>query len=284
MQVVPPPSADAGASERRGAAGPARAGSASGCHGSAGSDPVRRAGRVRQDDDPGRPAGVADRFGSGAGGRDPRHHLQPARRGGADRTGRGGTGAARARSGCGPDPDVPRPRAGDPPGRRRARRAVARPAGDPAADRPRDGGRGLASSRHGVLATEARPRRDGRRGGDRPGAGPDRTGLPRLRGRARRGGRPRLRRSRRARPPVASSAMPVSWRAGGHARPSCSSTRPRTSTAPSSGSRCCSPRRRTGSSWSATTTSRSTAGGSPTSDACWAWPTPCPACVASTSW
>ena len=52
----------------------------------------------------------------------------------------------------------------------------------------------------------------------------------------------------------------------------CSSTRCRTSTAPSCVSRSCWPHRRTGSSSSATTTSRSTAGGSPTSGGCSGWP------------
>ena len=62
-----------------------------------------------------------------------------------------------------------------------------------------------------------------------------------------------------------------------------SSTRPRTSTGPSSGSRCSSRRRRTASSSSATTTSPSTAGGWPTCGASCRSPTRCRACAGPTS-
>ena len=97
--------------------------------------------------------------------------------------------------------------------------------------------------------------------------------------------------------PRAGSTSTTSWRArfgssrrtrpcasaGGRAARTCSWTRPRTSTAPSSGWRSSSPRPPTGSSSSATTISRSTAGAWPTSAASSPWRTTCRACAGSIS-
>ena len=128
------------------------------------------------------------------------------------------------------------------------------------------GRRGRAApARHGRLAAQDRARRDRRR----------------RRGRPRRPGRSPAPSSPTKRAVAATGGLdfddlilraiaalerdPACSPAGASAAASCSSTRSRTSTGRSSGSRCCSPRRPTGSSSSATTTSRSMAGGSPTS-------------------
>ena len=153
-----------------------------------------------------------------------------------------------------------------------AGRAARRSRRDPSPSPPGRRRRRTGAARHRVLAVEAGPGRHGRRGRGRPRRRADRAGVRGVRARPRRDRRPRLRRprpagARRARRRDAS--LVARWRARCR---TCSSTRSRTSTGRSSGSPCCSPRRPIGSSSSATTTSRSTAGGSPTSVACSIWP------------
>ena len=140
-------------------------------------------------------------------------------------------------------------------------------------------------ARHGVLAAQARPaRRSAEAVAADPVAGPRRPGVGRrTSGRSRRAGGLDFDDLVRAGARPARSAPRRCSPDGGPRARTCSSTRPRTSTGPSSISRSCWPRRRTGSSSSATTTSRSTAGGWPTCGACWAWPARCPACGGSTS-
>ena len=120
---------------------------------------------------------------------------------------------------------------------------------------------GPAPARHRDLAAEGGARRHRRRGRRGPGRRPVRPRLRRLRGGRRGDRRARLRRPRPPRHRRARGATRPCSHAGAPAAPSCSSTRSRTSTGRSSGWRCCSRRPPTGSSWSATTTSRSTAGG-----------------------
>ena len=128
------------------------------------------------------------------------------------------------------------------------------------------------AARHGLLAAQARARRRRPRtvAAD-PDAGPIARAFVAYEARDRGARRARLRRPGPARARRARATTRRCSRAGATAARTCSSTRSRTSTAPSSGWRCCWRRRPTGSSSSATTTSRSTAGGWPMSVGSWRW-------------
>ena len=191
--------------------------------------------------------------------------------------------AARRRAGCGPRPDVPRPGPRDPARRRAPGRAARRP-GRRSCARSRLGRRGRPRpARHGHLAAQGGPRRLGRRSSPttrRPVRSPGRSSPTSERSRRPAGSTSTTSSSGRS---PSSRRIRGSWRAGARAARTCSSTRSRTSTAPSSAWRCSSRRRRTGSSSSATTTSPSTAGGSPTSVGSWVSRRACRACGGSTS-
>ena len=196
---------------------------------------------------------------------------------------RGGAGAAGCGAGDRPRADVPRPGSRDPPRCRpvgrtadRPRRADRRPVA-----RTSPAERGRLDTAFSRLKLDLAVTADGRRGRPRRRAG--RAGLRHVRAGARGAWWPRLRRPRPARARRPRERAVELWTGGGDGARTCSSTRCRTSTARSCGLRCCSPRRRTGSSSSVTTTSRSTAGASPMSVACWRSGPRCRASGESTS-
>ena len=226
---------------------------------------VRRSGRQRQDDDARGPvAWLVD--GGARSGLDHARHLQQARGRGADRAARRRARTARLRQ-----PGAVRVRTFHALGREIlldagvAIEPLHRPRRAPADARARRHPRAeRAPPRPRLLATEAGPRRDGRRGRGDPEAGPVARAFVAYEARD---------------PGVAAASTSTTSsparcacldgrsgaprRAGAARCGTSSSTRPRTSTGCSSGSRSCWRPRRTGSSSSATTTSRSTAGGWP---------------------
>ena len=109
-----------------------------------------------------------------------------------------------------------------------------------------------------------------------PAPGPGRARLRRLRAGPRGRGRERLRRPRGGRAPGARERPGPARPLAVPLRPPPRRRSPGRRPEPAARSPSCWPRRRTGSSSSATTTRASTAGGSPTSDASWGWPPTCP--------
>ena len=224
----------------------------------AGSRAVRRARGLGQDDDAGRAGGLAGGRRRGPG-LDLRRRVQQARGRGADGAAGRGAGAAgrgrRRRAG----PDVPRPGAGDPPRRGRApwsrswtgtRCCATCSRGSRRADRGR---LDLAFSR---LKLDLRVTADEVARGS--GARAGRPRVHRLRGRRPGVGRARLRRPAWCAPSTrlrADARLLARWRSRAAG---CWWTRRRTWTEPSWSWRCCWPRPRTTSSWSATTTRRCT--------------------------
>ncbi len=270
------------APRRRRAARPARPGPARRRHGAPGACALHRAGRERQDDDPGRPGGLA------------RGHAGPTRR----RSRRSPSTRVPPRS-CGSGWRPRSSRSASPPDAVRVRTfhalglEILRDAGRAPTLVPRERvlrevvpdvrPRDSSAPRRRLLPAEARPRRDGRGGRPRPGARPGRPRLHRLRAGARVGRRASTSTTSSRARSGRSRATRACWPAGAPAARTCWSTRSRTSTEASFDSPSCWPRRRTGSSSSATTTRASTAGDSPTCAGCWGSPPTCPACGASTS-
>ena len=188
------------------------------------------------------------------------------------------------RAGLGPRPDVPRAR---PRAARRGRR-LHRPADRPrrAAARAVPGGRRRPTAGASTSRSRGSSWTCGSSADDvaaDPAPGPVARAFVAYERAIAELGRRRLRRPRGPGARGCSRTIRPRSPAGGRGARTCSSTRRRTSTGRSWSWRCSSRRPPTTCSWSATTTRRSTAGGSPTCGGCWAWPPRCPGCGASTS-
>ena len=140
----------------------------------AGPRAVRRARGLGQDDDAGRPGGVAGGRRRGSRVRVHRRVQQAGGRGADGAPGRG-AGAAGRGGGLRAGPDVPRPGAGDPARCGRVRGAAGGPGRGAARAVPRHHPGGPRPAGPRVLAAQAGPARDGGRGGAgtrRPGRSP----------------------------------------------------------------------------------------------------------------
>ena len=265
-------------SVRRRAPRPARPRPARGRDRAAGSRAVRRTRGFGQDHDAGRAGGMA-RGRRGGPRIDLHRRVQQARGRGADGTPGRGAGnpwrCSRLREG----PDVPRPRPRDPRATRaspwsRWRTGTRCCATCSPASRGRIAG-GWTSRSRGSSWTCGSPRTRWPRT-RRPGRSPVRSSPTRAPSGSRAASTSTTCWCARSR---ACTGTPACSRAGGRARRGCSWTRPRTWTAPSWSWRCCSPHRRTTSSWSATTTRRCTRGAWRTCGGSSGWPPRCRACA-----